>query len=138
MQEVKEDSLSVIVFNVGSDTFAVNVDHTEGVVDCPGISPLPGASEAVVGVTSVHGRITIVMDLSFGRRSPERGRLILMRGDGQLGLLADSVEGVMGLGPEDLNPGRGVSIRAVFEGVANFEYKNRIVSVIDVERLMEL
>jgi chemotaxis signal transduction protein len=92
------DQPSVVRFTVGGSSFAVGVEFTEGVVDCPRISPLPAPPEGIIGVVSVRGRITVVMDLSLsvdlgvGRR-----RLILLKGDAQLGLLADRIDGVFPL-----------------------------------------
>ena len=89
----RPDLLSVLKFEIGGKTMAVAVDKTEGVVDCPRITPLPSPPDGMVGVTSVRGRMTLVMDLSL-EAVPRSGRrrLILLKGEGQLGLLADRVE----------------------------------------------
>jgi len=92
----------VLGFRVADKSFAVGVENTEGVVDCPRLSPLPIPPEMVVGVGSVRGRITIVVDLSMESTQPARRRLILLKGEAQLGLLADHVEGVIPLRPKEL------------------------------------
>lgn len=134
--ESSNELTSVLVFNVGNETFAVSVDNTDGVVDCPPLSPLPEAPIGIVGVTSVRGRITIVMDLSFGRGGDGRRRLILLRGDAQLGLLAGRVEGVVGLEPGSI-PDRDAG-HALLGRTARFEHEGRQVSIIDVEKLSTL
>lgn len=132
-----DDLVSVLVFNVGSEVFAVKVDHTEGVVDCPGISPLPGAPAGIVGVTSVRGRITIVMDLSFGRIGDGRRRLILLRGEAQLGLLAGRIEGVVALKP-DLVTKKAADGRRTLDGDCCFDYEGKQVPIVDPEKLTGL
>lgn len=141
------DLVSVIVFEAGENMLAVGVEQTEGVVDCPRISPLPSAPDGMVGVTSVRGRITLVMDLSHRAAiSPsKRRRLILLKGDMQLGLLADRVEDVVALPPkkvrlleEDkktlaarMKQGHGWPARSFFK------HEGRDVPIIEVEALAQ-
>src|SRR5713101_9634017 len=85
----KPEVISVLMFEVGGATYAIGVEQTEGVVDCPRITPLPGPPDGVAGLTSVKGRMTVVMDLgSRASEAPAKQRLILVKGDAQLGLLA--------------------------------------------------
>src|SRR6185436_3752562 len=97
--------VSVLMFEVGGAQYAIGVENTEGVVDCPRTSPLPGPPDGVVGLTSVRGRMTVVMDLGLEiRQDCGKRRLILVRGDAQLGILADRVEGVVALEPKNVRP----------------------------------
>src|SRR5262249_16860425 len=50
--------VSVLVFEIGNEGFAIAVESVEGVVDCPNLTPLPSAPEGVIGVVSVRGRMT--------------------------------------------------------------------------------
>jgi chemotaxis signal transduction protein len=88
--------IPLLVFSVGGQSMAVSVENTEGVVDCPRISPLPTAPEQIIGVTSVRGRITLVVELcAEATPTCARRRLILLKGDSQVGLVADRVEGIV-------------------------------------------
>lgn len=145
--EVKSDVVSVLLFEIGGSVFAIAVEHTEGVVDCPRITPLPSAPDGMVGVTSVRGRMTLVMDLSL-MANPNEGkwRLILVKGDGHIGLLAERVEGVMALEPRDLLRAGASEERNALQRIeekiwpvrAYFQSKGQPVPVIDVERLAEI
>ncbi|HVG18438.1 MAG TPA: chemotaxis protein CheW [Blastocatellia bacterium] len=145
--EAKSDVVSVLMFEVGRKPFAIAVEHTEGVVDCPRISPLPSPPDGLVGVASVRGRMTLVMDLSL-MANPNEGkwRLILVRGDAQAGLLAERVEGVIALEPKNLHgietSGEAGGSQRVEEGLwpvrAYFESEGQPIPVIDVERLAEI
>jgi purine-binding chemotaxis protein CheW len=135
-------SVSVLGFEIGDREFAIGVEHTEGVVDCPRVSPLPAAPEGVIGVASVRGRMTLVMDLSAGAHPrSEKRRLILLKGDAQLGLLADRVGGVLALAPETLRTGEPrkskKGSKVSWPTRAYFARAGRRVSVLDVERLNE-
>jgi chemotaxis signal transduction protein len=143
--EDKQDLLSVLVFEVGSALYSIGVEHTEGVVDCPRITPLPSPPDGVAGIASVRGRMTVVMDL--GRKMNElqlRRRLILVKGDAQLGLLADRVDGVVALQPKKVRPvthGKDFAgeQRPEFGWPATSYFKSggRRVPILDVERLSE-
>jgi chemotaxis signal transduction protein len=145
--EAKSDVVSVLAFEIGGRPFAIAVEHTEGVVDCPRITPLPSPPEGMVGVASVRGKMTLVMDLSLVANPSEgKWRLILVKGDGQAGLLAERVEGVVALEPENfrrVEPGERAaaslgSDESLWPVRAYFESRGRLVPVIDVERLAEI
>lgn len=140
------DQVSVLLFMTGDHRFSIGVEHTEGVVDCPRISPLPSPPDGIIGVTSVRGRMTLVMDLSVSSSQPApKRRLILVKGDAQLGLIADHVDGVLGLEPRQLRAisrkGDHASKQPEVETSwpARFYFKNEghRVPILDVERLSE-
>lgn len=140
-EKERSDLVSVILFTAGAETLAVDVNYTEGVVDCPAISPLPRPPETVVGVTSVRGKITVVVDLGRDERTHEEGdrrRLILLRGDAQLGLLADRVESVLSLEPEKIKrlPKRKTVVAALASTC--FKHNGRQVPIVEIERLTEM
>jgi chemotaxis signal transduction protein len=147
--EAQTDIVSLLVFDVAGERFALGVEHTEGVVDCPRVSPLPRPPDGIVGVASVRGRMTIVVDLSLnGGRRGDRRRLVLIKGDAQLGLLADHIEGVLQLAAKKLRataPRRQSSLKqggraekeSAWPTSHFFKSGDRQVPVIDVERLAE-
>lgn len=140
------NQVSVLMFTIGGHWFSIGVEQTEGVVDCPRVSPLPNPPDGIVGVTSVRGRVTLVMDLSLASNQPgSKRRLILVKGEAQLGLIADHVEGVVALEPKQLRAtgAKGDSVSKPREGEvtwpAKFYFKSegRKVPLIDIERLGE-
>lgn len=143
--EGKHDHLSVLMFEVGGAFYSIEVEHTEGVVDCPRITPLPSPPDGVAGIASVRGRMTVVMDLGPKMSEQQlRRRLILVKGDAQLGLLADRVEGVLALERKNVRPvAHGKDFltqhRAEFgwPAVSYFKTDRRRVPILDLERLSE-
>jgi chemotaxis signal transduction protein len=144
----QEGTISVLVYSVGTSAMAVNVDQTEGVVDCPRVTPLPNAAEGIIGVASVRGRMTLVVDLSAGAENkPTKQRLILVKGEKQLGLLADRVEGVVSLRKisqksvssgrqSPLPKGNGSSVSGL-PTVSFFRNGEIEMPIIDAERLVD-
>lgn len=141
----KPDVASVLLFEIGGKPFAIGVENTEGVVDCPRISPLPSPPEGLEGVASVRGRMTLVMDLSL-KANPAIGkwRLILIKGDMQLGLLAERVEGVLAFDKDSLGgdaksrAAREIDEESNWPTRSYLQIENRRVPLIDVERLIEI
>jgi chemotaxis signal transduction protein len=143
-----EDVVPVLVFAVGGRTYAIGIDQTEGVVVCPRVSPLPNPPEGFAGVASIRGRMTIIVDLSMGGGRSEKQRCILLKGEAQLGLLADHVEGVAVLSAKRLRKsGRSRSGSAAKRGkgsedrwaaTATFSRGTEVVPILDVDRLAQL
>ncbi|HEU4389549.1 MAG TPA: chemotaxis protein CheW [Blastocatellia bacterium] len=139
------DLPSVIIFSAGGVMFGVDVNATEGVVDCPRVVPLPHPPRGVIGLTSVRGRITIVLCLARGSVRGEKQRLILLRGEAQLGLLTDRIESVVGLEPDRVidpernRPKAGEQAKGDDAGgwpvTVRIKLNGKEVPVIDVERL---
>ncbi|MGA9772572.1 MAG: chemotaxis protein CheW [Blastocatellia bacterium] len=136
------DVASVLLFEIGGKPFAIGVENTEGVVDCPRISPLPSPPNGLAGVASVRGRMTLVMDLSLkANQNAGKWRLILLKGEAQLGLLAERVEGVIALEPDSLrqlDKATAASEESNWPARSYFTSDNRRVPIIDVERLVEI
>ena len=137
------DVVSVLLFEVGGEDFGIGVEHTEGVVDCPRVTPLPSAPDGIIGVASVRGRMTLVMDCSL-EANPDEGkwRLILLKGESQLGLLAERVEGVVALDPDKIRKRKGddktaTTSEARWPTVAHFKHEGRRVPLLDAARLAE-
>lgn len=123
--------VSALVFETGGETFAIDVQNIEGVVDCPKITPLPTPPEGVIGVTSVRGRMTLVVCLTANRIAADsRRRLILLRGEAQLGLFADRIEDVVSFSEKEARGDRRQR-RAVIT------HKKRKIQVVDIEQLVE-
>ena len=135
------DVASVLLFEIGGKAFAIGVENTEGVVDCPRISPLPSPPDGLAGVASVRGRMTLVMDLSLkANQNVGKRRLILIKGEAQLGLLAERVEGVIALESDKLRQveAREISEESNWPARSYFTSGDRRVPIIDVERLVEI
>jgi len=144
-------AVSILTFVRGNRTFGIEVSNTDGVVECPRITPLPIAPDGVVGVVSVRGRITIVIDAAMESARPEtKVKLILARGEGQMGLLADQVQSVISLRREELEkvPQGRVSRRLLGAAAGGaktvrlakvyFKYGGRKVPIVDLDLLLNL
>ncbi|MBI3651521.1 MAG: chemotaxis protein CheW [Acidobacteria bacterium] len=138
------DQLSVLMLDIGEEVFAVSVETIEGVVDCPKLAPLPFPPEGIIGVASVRGRMTLVMNLSASNSSSQsvnRQRLVLLKGESQMGLLADRIEDVVTLARDAVESSgkrlgnKEPQPRWPVSGL--FKNKERRIPILDCERLLE-
>src|SRR5262249_10058595 len=145
------DAVSILTFVRGNRIFGIDVRNTDGVVECPRINPLPIAPDGVAGVVSVRGRITIVIDAAIELGRPEtKMRLILVRGEGQLGLLADQIQSVISLKHDQLEkvPQGRVSRRLLGAGAGGIrnlrlakqyiKHAGRRVPIVDLDLLLSI
>jgi purine-binding chemotaxis protein CheW len=145
------EAFSILTFVRGTRIFGIEVGNTDGVVECPKITPLPIAPDGVAGVVSVRGRITIVIDAAAeSGRAESKMRLILVRGEGQIGLLADQIQSVISLKKEQLEkvPQGRVSRRLLGAAAGGtqtlrlascyFKHAGRRVPVVDLGLLLNI
>jgi chemotaxis signal transduction protein len=129
-QEVTKDGAEprrtreLLVLRARGRLFAVYAEEAEGVAEAAEPVPLPHAPAAVLGVVSIRGRMYTLLDTAalLPGRDPnadapatprtERPRFaVALRGDEQLALAADEVEGPLELDadtapPQLLDPAR--------------------------------
>ncbi|MFN2456119.1 MAG: chemotaxis protein CheW [Pyrinomonadaceae bacterium] len=131
----------LLIFKRAEMLFGVFADETAGATQGIKLTPLPRAPVAVLGVTSVRGRILTVLDPvaliaeNSGARnadvSPAPVSVVALRGDEQLALVVDRVEGVVEIVVEEITPSDH-STRAVRGVVA---HEALPVLVLDVQEL---
>lgn len=94
------DSIEILEFGLASERYAVEARHVHDVQPLRELAPLPCTPSFLRGLVNVRGRLVPVIDLKRFFGLPEQGitdlhRVILLRTqDLEVGLLADTVEGV--------------------------------------------
>lgn len=103
--EVTHDFLS---FGLGEERFALPLGAVREILKVSPITPVPRARPYILGILSVRGRITTIMDLRRRLRMPSTGaskasRILLVDGGEEIiGLLVDEVYTVTRLGEEEI------------------------------------
>ncbi len=88
--------IEVAVFVLDDERYAVETGHVRRVVRLDGLTPVPGAPEALAGVVNLRGEVLAVFDLralvGLPRREPtELTRVVVLGADrDELGILADA------------------------------------------------
>jgi len=116
MQEVKKvitevgtNEWQVVVFFLGNQSFAINVDKTREILRWPGCRVIPDAPGAMIGITSVRGEVLPMVDLrvflSIEQKTElEHCKVIIAEfNEVKLGFVVDAVERIYRISSEDLD-----------------------------------
>ena len=117
---MSEGSQILLSFRVGTRLFGVDESKVATVANWRQPTPLPHAPPAVMGIVSLQGRMLTVLDLrrltgvdSTDNLTPQH--VIALRGDEQLALAVDTIEGSIE-SPSDSNssPVEVLNVEALF------------------------
>jgi purine-binding chemotaxis protein CheW len=139
-----------LTFNLGSELFALPIEHIREIIECSNITAIPLMPEFLRGVINLRGAVVPVLDLSvrFSRISTEIGKrtcVILLEVDDPeaelqtLGVLVDSVSAVMDIDVDQIEPRPtfGANLRTDFiEGILKSD--GRMVIILDVRQVVSL
>ncbi|MDR1740325.1 MAG: chemotaxis protein [Synergistaceae bacterium] len=116
MQEVKKvitevgtNEWQVVVFFLGDQSFAINVDKTREILRWPGCRVIPDSPGAMIGITSVRGEVLPLVDLRVflnvgSKIEAEQSKVIIAEfNEVKLGFVVDAVERIYRINSEDLD-----------------------------------
>ena len=134
------ERLDILAFSLAGETYGVETRHVREVCQLKDLTEVPCTPPFVAGVMNLRGQILAIVDLRKFFELPARGltqlnRVIVLRdSDTELGLLADSVDGVRPVTVSDLEEGLPtlIGIRERFlKGVTG-----QMLAVLDGGRLL--
>ena len=134
------ERLEVLAFSLAGETYGVETSHVREVCQLRDLTGVPCTPPFVAGVMNLRGQILAILDLRKFFELPAQGltelnRVIVLRdSDNELGLLADSIDGVRPLTASDLQEGL-----ATLTGVRERFLKGitgRMLAVLDGRRLL--
>ncbi|SEI88801.1 chemotaxis protein CheW [Frateuria terrea] len=103
-------TVDVLEFGLASERYALLASKVHDVQPLRELTPLPCTPPFLRGLVNIRGRLVPVIDLKKFFELPERGitdlhRVLLLRNaEVEIGLLADTIEGVFALGTHDIQP----------------------------------
>ncbi len=135
-----------LTFKLGEEIFALNVGQVREVLDLTTITKVPGTPDFMRGVINVRGSVVPVMDLrlKFGLSRTENTldtRIIVMELslEGEvvvLGTLADSVNEVIDLEPNQIEPPPKIGMRWRTEFIKGIGKRNDLfIIILDIDRV---
>ena len=97
-----------LAFQLADEFYALPLGAVREILKPPGITPVPRTAQHVLGIISVRGRVTTVLDLRRKLRLPEAPHdkhtrvLLVDKGDEIMGLLVDRVLQVYRLASDEI------------------------------------
>lgn len=139
----QEKIVELIVFNLGDEEFAANIDQVREVISRGTITPIPDSPDFVEGITNVRGEITVAIDLKGGLalESPKAGEgkhiIITEQENSLFGLIVDEVTQVLRI-PESqirLTPEAVTRMKKVYvNGVITLD--ERLIILLDLSKVL--
>ncbi len=144
-----ESKTQYLTFRLDDEVFALDIAKVIEVFDLSTITKVPRAPEFMRGVINLRGRVVPVVDLrlKFGMRKTEKTVntciiIVEVNVDGDtvvLGALADSVQEVIELGSENIEPAPKIGTRLRIEFIKGMGQQNdRFIIVLDIDKVFSL
>jgi chemotaxis signal transduction protein len=139
VQATIQETSELLLMQRGARTFAVLSVEADGVVEWRAPAPLPQALPAVLGVVSVRGRMLTlidplaVLDAQAVAANPTAGFIVALRGDEQLALAVDRVEGVSKFSNDEIKSDDEIKRHKILRGVIGHAVES--ISVINVNEI---
>lgn len=98
----------LLPFTIGDQTFAVFTEQVDGTAEAKHFARLPRAPNAIIGVVCVRGRMLTVLDptVVLGAEPSRWGKtlptVIVLRGDEQIGLAAETCRDTITISAADI------------------------------------
>ncbi len=140
------ETTQYLTFNLDAETFAIDISQVREVLDFTSITRIPRTPEFMHGVINLRGRVVPVVDLRLKFGMPRTKMtvstciiIVEVAIDDQptvLGALADSVQEVMDLEQDSIEPrpSIGTLVNTSFiKGMGKRE--NRFVIILDIEKV---
>ncbi|MEM9325108.1 MAG: chemotaxis protein CheW [Bacteroidota bacterium] len=147
IRELKGKKLLLIVFKLGGQEFAIEIDKTKEVVKTPEIAPMPHLPEHMIGVANVRGKVVLIMDLgrkfhiADGASKWEDPYSIVIQNAGyKIGLLVPEVPNTVMVEGSNISTAAAIVTdtardETYIKGIVKHE--GRMIFFLDIEELVE-
>lgn len=144
-EAARPDEGQFVTFSLGDEELAVPIAWVQEIVRPPDLTPVPNAPNYVIGLANLRGAILPVMSLRLRLAMPARpnddaARVIVLSQHGMpTGMLVDGVSEVLHVDPKVIESTSEMmdGIKGDFlRGVARIEKGDRLLLIIDVEKLL--
>jgi purine-binding chemotaxis protein CheW len=143
------EAMQYLTFKLDAELFALEIAKVREVLDITAITRVPRMPEFMLGVLNLRGSVAPVVDLRlrFGMPAIEKTvhsciiiTEVMVDGEAQiLGLLVDSVQEVIDLGPADLEPAPKMGTRLDTEFIKGMgKQKDKFIIIINIDRLFSV
>lgn len=149
-QETEKDlgrKIQLIIFKLGGEEYALNIDQIKEVVLTPGIAQIPQTPDYIKGVANIRGTIIAIVDLNekfkVGEENDNIGRftLVVESEEFKIGILVKEVPNTLTVGEKEIE--RNLSVLQysdLDEECINGIVKkgDRMIIIVDMMKMMEL
>ncbi len=133
----------IVVFELGSESFGIDIANVEGIVKMQEITQVPKAPDYMEGITSLRGSVLSVINLQkrFGMAEQEKTndtRIVVVQVDQlKVGMVVSGVSEVLTLDDAVIEPPPAMissATQAFITGVAKVD--SRLIIMLDLEKVL--
>ncbi len=140
---VNDEVLQWVTFQLGDETYGVNVMQVREVLRFTDIAPVPGAPNYVLGIINLRGNVVTVIDTRsrFGLQETEmtdNTRIIVIESDAQVvGILVDSVAEVVYLKTSEIDTTPSIGADESVKFIQGVCHRNdNLLILVDLNKLL--
>ena len=141
--------IQYLTFTLAEELFAVDIGKVREVLDYTVVTRVPGTPEFMRGVINLRGSVVPVVDmrLKFGMPATEKGVntciiIVEVAVDGEttmLGAMADSVQEVLELGSDRIEPPPRIGTRLNIEFIRGMGKRDEeFIIILDIDKVFSL
>lgn len=133
----------LLPFMIAERLFGVFTDQVDATAEAKPFARLPRAPRAVVGVVCVRGRMLTVLDPAAALNQPTKEweqtlpYVLVLRGDDQLGLAAQTCRDTITISSEDIAPAPETAEAADGVTLGVVRYAGEEILILDAARLLD-
>lgn len=143
------ETTQYLTFKLGDEIFALDIGQVREVLDYTSITKVPRTPEFMRGVINLRGNVVPVVDmrLKFGMSKTEKTVntciiIVEVSLDNEttiLGALADSVQEVIELGPEQIEPAPKIGTRLRTEFISGMGKRDdNFIIILDIDKIFSI
>ncbi len=147
--EAVQEMTQYLTFELDHEVFALDITKVREVLDFTSITKVPRTPEFMRGVINLRGSVVPVVDLrlKFGMNKTEKTVntciiIVEVAVDGEttvLGALADSVQEVLDLGAEHIEPAPKIGTKLNTEFIKGMGKQNdRFILILDIDKVFSV
>lgn len=132
-------------FNLGAETFAIPLLQVREVIGFPETTPIPFSPNYFVGLMNLRGQVISVLDLRKKlsvkplENQAERAVVILDVGGVVVGCVVDSINRVLNLQSESIQPASDVEGNSRMEFLMGIvQVESRLTAMLDIYKLLNV
>jgi purine-binding chemotaxis protein CheW len=140
---VIKEEYQLILFSLGNSLYGIPIERVSEINKLADITPLPKAPGYIEGVINLRGNVVPVIDLRmrFGMEAVERTNknkiIVLLIGKRLFGIVVDSVQEVVTLSKESIEPTLPTATGLKGEFINSIgKYNNRLVIILEISKII--
>lgn len=132
--------MQVVVFTLSNEQFAVETARVQGINDMMEITKVPNAPSYIKGLINLRGNVISLLDINLildvEKLDTTQNNIIILHIEEELvGIVVDKVDEVLEIEEDVIERIEEEQRKLYVKGVINF--KDRIVTLIDIDKLLE-